>query len=67
MREPILYSFVLSSPPGQNFIEEPKIKHFKEMNKPGLSHITFYLEDEDQKPVTFIGEMILLSCQLVKI
>ena len=51
--EPILYSFALSSPPGHNIHKEPKIKLFKRVNKPILSHITLYLEDDDHKPVDF--------------
>ena len=29
IREPILYSFALSSPPGHKIYKEPRIKHFK--------------------------------------
>ena len=46
-REPILYSFALSSPPGHKINKEPRIKLFKKMNKSLLSHFTFYLEDDD--------------------
>ena len=42
IREPILYSFVLSSPPGHKIYKEPGIKLFKKINKSVLSHITFY-------------------------
>ena len=41
IREPTLYSFPLSSPPGHKIYKEPRIKLFKKMNKSVLSHITF--------------------------
>ena len=67
IREPILYSFVLSSPPGHKIYQEPKEKLFKKLNKPIVSHITFYLEDDDHKSVDFHNETISFTCQLVKI
>ena len=66
IREPILYSFVLSSPPGHKIYKEPRVKLFKKINKSVLSHITFYFEDDDHKPVHFIVETISFTCQLVK-
>ena len=66
-REPILFSFGLSSPPGHKIYKEPRIKLFKKVNKSVLSHITFYLEDDDYKPVDFHGETISFNCQLIKI
>ena len=67
IREPILYSFALSSPPGHKIYKEPKIKLFKKVNKSVLSHITFYMEDEYYKPVDFHAETISFTCQLIKI
>ena len=67
IREPILYSFALSSPPGHKIYKEPRIKLFKKINKSVLSHITFYFEDDDHKPVDFNNEMISFTCQLIKI
>ena len=66
-REPILYSFALSSPPGHKIYKESRIKLFKKVNKSILSHITFYFEDDDYKPVDFNNETISFSCQLIKI
>ena len=66
-REPILYSFALSSPPGHKIYKEPRVKLFKRINKSVLSHITFYFEDDDHKPVDFNNEMISFTCQLIKI
>ena len=67
IREPILYSFALPSPPGHKIFKEPRIKLFKKINKSVLSHITFYLENDDHKPADFNGEMISFTCQLIKI
>ena len=67
VREPILYSFALSSPPGHKIYKEPRVKLFKKINKSVLSHITFYFEDDDHKPVDFNGETVSFTCQLIKI
>ena len=67
IREPILYSFTLSSPPGHKIYKEPRIKFFKKVNKSVLSHITFYFEDDDHKAVDFNNELISFTCQLIKI
>ena len=68
--EPILFSFALSSPPGHKLNKEPRMKLFKKIkkiNKSVLSHISFYFEDDDHKPVGFNGETISFTCQLIKI
>ena len=65
-REPILYSFALSSPPGHKIYKEPRVKLFKKIKKSVLSHITFYFEDDDYKPVDFHSETISFTCQLIK-
>ena len=67
IREPILDSFALSSPPGHKIYKDPRIKLFKEVNKSVLSHIMFYLEDDDHKPVDFHNESVSFTCQLIKI
>ena len=66
-REHILFSFALSSPPGQKIFTETRIKLFEKINKPVLSHITFYLEDDNHKPVDFNNETISFTCQLIEI
>ena len=66
-REPILFSFALSSPPGHKIYKEPRVKLFKKINKSVLSHITFYFEDDDYKPVDFHNETISFTWQLIKI
>ena len=67
IREPILYSFALSSPPGHKIHYQVRVKLFKKINKSVLSPITFYLEDDDHKPVGFNGESMSFTCQLIKI
>ena len=67
LREPILFSFALSSPPGHKIYKEPRVKLFKKINKSVLSHITFYFEDDDHKAVDFNNETISFTCQLIKI
>ena len=67
VRESILYSFALDQPPGHKINKEPKVKLFKKINKSILTHITFYFEDDDYKPVDFNGETISFTCQLIKI
>ena len=67
IREPILYSFGLSSPPGYKMYNEPRVKLFKKIKKSVLSHIAFYIEDDDHKSVDFNNETISFTCQLIKI
>ena len=67
IREPILYSFALDQPPGHKIYKEPKVKLFKKIIKSVLSHITFYLEDDDFKAVDFNGETISFTCQPIKL
>ena len=67
IREPILYSFALSPPPGHRIYKETRVKLFKKVNKSVLSHISFYSEDDDHKPVDFNNETISFTCQLIKI
>ena len=67
IRELFLYSFALDKPPGHKVFKEPRIKLFKKINKAVLSHLTFYLRDDFDKPVDFNGEKISFTCQLIKI
>ena len=67
VREPILFPFALSSPPGHKIYKESRSKLFKKMNKSVLSHITFYFEDDNHKAVDFNGETVSFTCQLIKI
>ena len=65
-REPILYSFALDQPPNHKIYREPKVKLFRKINKSVLSHIMFYFEDDDYKPVGFNNAIVLFTCQLIK-
>ena len=65
--DPILYSFALSSPPRHKIFKEPRKKLFRKVKKFVLSHIIFYLEDDDNKPVDIHYETLSFTCQLIKI
>ena len=67
IRELILYSFALDQPPGHTIYKEQKVKLFEKVNKSVLSHITFYVKDDDYKAVDFNGESISITCQLIKL
>ena len=66
VREPILMNFVLDKLSALEIYKEPRIKVFRKMNNSVLSHIMFYTEHDDHKPVKFIGQMITFTCQLIK-
>ena len=61
-RELFLYSFALSLPPGHKIYKEPRLKRFKKVNKSVLSHITFYFEDDDHKPVDLKNGTMSFTC-----
>ena len=67
VREPILYSFALFSPPGHKIYKELRIKLFEKISRSVLSHITFYLEENNHKPADFINEKISFTCKSIKI
>ena len=46
---------------------QPKVKLCEEVNKSVLSHVTFYLEDDDHKPVDYTDGTVSFTCQLIKI
>ena len=62
VREPILCSFAL----GHIIFKEPRIKHFRKINKSVLSNITIYLEDDDHKLIDFHNDIISFTCQLIE-
>ena len=66
VREPVLQSLALSSPPGLILYKEPRIRLFKKLEKSVLSHINFYFEDDDHRPVDFKNETKSFTCQLNK-
>ena len=61
IREQILFSFNLSSPPGYKIIKEPNIILYKKINKTRLDSIQFFLEDSNHNPVDFNGETLTLQ------
>ena len=67
LRQPILFSFNLDKPPGFKIFKEPKIILYKKLNTDKLSHIKFYLEDDSRNPVSFQGETLTFTIQLIKI
>ena len=67
IREQVLYSFALSSPPARKIQNQPRLKLFKRINEAVLSHIRIYFEDDDYKAVDFKGKTISFNCQLMKI
>ena len=66
-RKPILYSFALVRSRGHEMYNEPRIKLFRNISKSVRSHINFYLEGDDYKPVDLNGEIKSFTCQLIKI
>ena len=67
VRQPIVFSFTLVSPPGQKTCKELRMKLFKKINEPALSDITNFLEDDDHKAVNFFNEAMSFTCQLIKL
>ena len=49
------------------FKKNQELNFSKKLNISVLSHIKFYLEDDDHKPVDFNGETISFNCQLIKL
>ena len=49
------------------YIKNQESIFFKKINKSVLSHIRFYLEDDDHKPVDFNGKTLSFTCQPIKI
>ena len=67
IRQPVLFSFVLDKPSGYKVFCEPETIHYKKINKSVLDTITFYLADDNNEVVDFIGETLTFTCQLFKI
>ena len=67
LRQPILYSFVLDKLPGYKVFSEPETIHYRRINKPVLNTITFYLEDDKNEEVSFNGETLTFTLQMIKI
>ena len=67
IREQILFSFILSAPPGYKIIKEPNIILYEKINKTRLDSIQFFLEDSNHNPVDFNGETLTFTIQIIKI
>ena len=53
IRELILFSFNLGSPPGYKITKEPTTVLYEKINKTQLDTIQFFLEDSNHNPVDF--------------
>ena len=67
VRKPTLFSFVLDKKPGYKVFCQPETIHYKKIYKCVLNTATFYLEGGDHKEVSFIGEKLIFTLQLIKI
>ena len=67
IREQILFSFILSAPPGYKIIKEPNIISYQKINKTRLDSIQFFLEDNNHNPVDSNGETLTFTIQIIKI
>ena len=65
VRQPILFSLFLDTPSGRKVFCEPEKKDYKKLNKSLLNTITFYLEDANHEEVTFNGETLTLTLQMI--
>ena len=55
-----LLVFILDKPSGYKVFCKPETLRYKKINKSVLNTITFYLEDNNRKEVSFNGETLLL-------
>ena len=67
VRQPILFSFILDKPSGYKICSEPESIHYKNINKPVLNTLTFYLEDDNNEEVDFNGETLTFTLPMIKI
>ena len=67
VRQPILLSFVFYKQSGCNVFRQPGTIHNIKINKSVLNTITFYLENDWHKEVSFNGETLTFTLQLIKV
>ena len=67
LNKPILFSFVLDKPSGYKVFSEPENNTLQKIKKSVLNTITFYLEDDNNEEVHFIGETLTFKIQMIKI
>ena len=66
IREQMLFSFNLSTPPGYKVLKEPTTVLYKKINKTSLGTIQFFLEDSNHDRVHFNGETLIFTNQIIK-
>ena len=66
VRQPILYSFLLTKPAGNKLFSEPETINFKKVNRTVLITITFYLEIDNNGDVDFNGQTLTFTMQRIK-
>ena len=63
VRKPILFSFSFIKPPTHRILKTPKVKHHMKVIK-SLIEITFHLEDDEGRLVSFNGDSITFTVLL---
>ena len=66
-RQPIAFSFNLDEPAGYIVFCGLETIQYKKLNKPVLNTISFYLEYHNNEEVSFNGETLTFTSQLIKI
>ena len=66
-REPIWYNFALLKLPGHKICLAAKSKLINEISESVLTHVTFYLANNEHKALVFNGGTIGFICQLFKL
>ena len=67
IKQPILYSFVLSKPLGCKIFRESETIHYEKINKSVLKTIAFYLEDDNHKEVNIIVGILTFTSEIIKV
>ena len=67
LKQPILFSFVLDKKPCYKIFCQSETVHYKKTNQSVLNTICFYLEDNEGKEVSFNGERLTFTLQMIKI
>ena len=66
-RQCILFSFIISAPPGFTPFKEPTTILFENVNEENIDDKTFRLEDNKGKIVDFILEFLTFTVMLLKL
>ena len=66
LRQPIRFSFVLDKRSGYKVFCKPETIHYKR-SKSVLNTKTFYLENDNHEEVSFNGQILTFTLQLIKI